>query len=556
MTVVTTSRESKTRFQGEAAGVFLDQKRLEQEAVAGYWPNRVLTDYLDDSVRVCPDAVAILARRTETGSENSLSYSELDNKVNRIAANLMRLNVNAGDVVSFQLPNWWEFVAIHLACVRIGAVSNPLMTIFRSRELKFMIGRAQSKVLIVPGKFRNFDHEGLARELQRDLPDLEHIVVIGGEGNDSFEDILLGEYGDTFAPGETLMQPNDIMKLMYTSGTTGEPKGVMHTSNTLLASVAAMTKRLDLDRNDVLFMPSPFAHSIGFVYGIMMSVYLGTPLITMDVWDPEEAVVLMERYAITFTSGATPFMSDLANVPGVRKRNLDNFRLFLTGGAPVPPALVTQTSTRLKAKVIVGFGMTEFGFVSTTIPAQEAEGSETDGVPLPCCEARVVGPDQVELPGGEEGNLQCRGSTTFTGYYKRPDLYAVDEEGWFDTGDLALMNEQGYIRIVGRDKDIIIRGGENIPVIEVEKLIYEMPAVSDVALVAMPDPRLGEKGCAFVTLHDGQNLCLQELVEFLQSKELARIYMPERLEVLEALPRTPAGKIQKFVLREMAREFT
>ena len=537
-----------------ASGMMLDSRRLEREARSGFWCDKVLTDCFNETLKTRPGELALVTYRTDSGSEIRLSFAELNQRIELVTANLIRLGVKPGDVVSYQLPNGWEFVALLLACIRVGAVSNPLMPIFRYREMEFMVGRAGSKLLIVPRVFRNFDHEAMARKLQETLPLLEKVVIVDGQGADSFVAVLLSTQDERLDPVPAGMSPNDVLKLMYTSGTTGEPKGVMHSSNTLLATVIPLAERIGLGGRDVMFVPTPFAHSFGFVYGIMMSVYLGIPLVTMDVWDPVAAVELMSRHAVSFSFGTPPFLSDLVHLPGVDQRRLRPFRLFLASGAPIPRALVSEAEKNLGVRVEIAFGMTELGIVSATSPAHPEEGWDTDGFDLPASETRIVDADRKELPAGREGSLECRGSSTFVGYHRRPDLYAVDEDGWFDTGDLARKNANGYIRIVGRKKDIIIRGGENIPVVEVERLIHEIPQVLDVALVAMPDPRLGERVCAFITLHVGMQLSLQELTDNLEGRYLARQYMPERLEIVEALPRTPTGKIQKFVLRQLAAE--
>jgi cyclohexanecarboxylate-CoA ligase len=536
----------------QASGVFLSEERLLREKHLGFWPERVLTDYFDEALRRKPRALAVAAYRSDTKKETVLTYEGLHRLVRQIAIKFTSLGITRGDVVSFQLPNWWEFIAVHLACIRIGAISNPLMPIFRARELEFMLGRAESKLFIVPRTFRKFDHEALARKLLRSLPKLEHILVIDGDSEDAFETAFRIEpAGD--GNTATLLRPNDIVKIMFTSGTTGEPKGVMHTSNTLLAGVGETGKRFALHAADVLFMPSPFAHSIGFLYGIMMSIMLGVPLVTMDVWDPEKAVDLIERYRISFILASTPFLSDLVNIPFLQKRNISSLRLFMTAGAPIPPLLVEQARNILNSNIVMGYGMTEITMATTTLPAMPGPGYGTDGIALPYAEVRVVDKDRKEVPRGTEGKLEYRGSTMFVGYFRRPDLYDVDKDGWFDTGDLAKMNEQGYISIVGRDKDIIIRGGENVPVVEVEKLIFEMPQVREVAVVAMPDPRLGEKGCAFVTLNPDCQLTMEDMTAFLETKHLAKQYLPERLEIINEIPKTPSGKVQKYLLREMAR---
>ena len=539
------------RFQGKESGLFLDQRRIERELKAGFWQDRIITEFLDQSVRQRPQDTAVVGYRVENGSETVLTHAQLNDLVDLIAGGLARLGVTRGDVVSFQLPNWWEFVALVLACVKIGAVGNPLMPIFRARELEFMLSRAETKVLVVPRVFRRFDHETLARELKEKLPMLEHIAVIDGTGEDSFDNVLLNPENREVDLGPDALRPNDIMKIMFTSGTTGEPKGVMHSSNTMLTAIRIASGRLELIADDVVFMPSPFAHSIGYIYGILMSIYLGVPLVIMDIWDVEKGLDLMERHRTTYAFAAPPFLSDILNSPNLQTRNLDSLRLFLASGAPVPPALIKLARQQLQANILTGWGMTEVGLVTTTLPAMETEGIGTDGKPLSCSEVRIVDDEFREVPRNIPGNLQCRGSTLFLGYFRRPDLYEVDEEGWFNTGDLATMNDEGYISIVGRSKDIIIRGGENVPVVEVEKLLYEMPQVTEAALVAMPDPRLGEKGCAFVSLRPGQNLTMKEMVEFLDRRGLARQYMPERLAIVREIPKTPSGKIQKFVLREM-----
>ena len=531
--------------------IFLDQKRLTREAQVGFWPERTIADYLDDALASRPMSEYLIAYRTGVGEPDSFSFAELSSRATRIAANLQRLGVGHGDVVSFQIPNWWQFIAVHLACVRIGAVSNPLMPIYREREIEFMVTRSGSKVLIVPRQFRRFDHAGLAARVRRRVPTLEHVVVIGSAGEDSFDAQLLGA-AEPKVGDEDGLKPNDIMKCMFTSGTTGEPKGVMHTSNTVLSTMQPVTGRLSLTADDVIFMPSPFAHSIGFCYGIMMSLYLGAQLVTMDIWDAEKAADIMERHGVTFMFGATPFLADLARLPEIGQRDLQPFRTFLTAGAPVPPTLVDQAVAALDASIVPGFGMTELGLVASVQPSAPDRGYERDGVAFPFAELRIVGAQQRELPPGKEGELQCRGSSTFVGYRRRPELYEIDEHGWFSTGDRAWMDGDGYIRIVGRSKDIIIRGGENIPVVEVENLIHEMPEVDDVAIVGMPDPRLGERSCVFVTLRGKSTLTLDRLTGFLSSKNLARQYMPEKLIIIDRLPMTPAGKIQKFKLRELA----
>ena len=532
--------------------LLLAQERLEEERRRGLWPDRVITDYLDQWLGEKPEACALVSWREESQSEVRLTYQELAQRAADAARALAACGVGRGDVVSFQLPNCWQFVAAHLACVRLGAVSNPLMPIFRHRELSFMLRHGDARVLIAPERFRGFDHGALARQLRGELPALGRVLLTDGTGEDSFEAALGAADGAPCARGARL-EPNDVMQLMFTSGTTGEPKGAMHTSNTLLSAVREYARRMQIGETDVIFMPSPLGHQLGFCYGLQMALMLGIPLVLTDLWHPERAIELMSRHGATFTFGATPFLADLASLPGVELRRPPRLRMFASSGAPIPPAVVNAARKRLGVKVATCWGMTECASVTIT-PPNEHKVLESDGCTLPNGEVRVLAADGTEAPRGTVGALQVRGSSLFVGYLKRPELSRLDEGGWFDTGDLARMDDEGYIRICGRSKDVIIRGGENIPVVEIESALYRIPEVADAAVVAMPDPRLQERACAFVTLRPGSQLSLAAVCKHLAAEGFSKHFWPERLEIMEQMPRTPTGKIQKFVLREAAKK--
>lgn len=526
----------------------------------GAWNDRIITEDLDAAVASTPDRQALVAYNVGDETRTVLSYRELDRIVTRMAAGLASLGVEKSEVVSCQLPNWWQMSALHLACVRIGAILNPLMPIFRERELGFMLGHAHSRVLVVPKVFRGFDYAAMAQGLRGELPDLRHVLVIGGEGDNDFAQVLLDQPWETRVDTRALFAQrrlggDDVVQLLYTSGTTGEPKGVLHTSNTLWANVRPFAERLHLNADDVILMASPMAHQTGFLYGLMMPIYLQTTAVLQDVWDPLYAVKIIAAEKPTFTMASTPFLADLLGVAPKHRQELASLRMFASAGAPIPGALVERAGTAMNTKIISAWGMTENGAVTTTRPEDDPERAiHTDGLALPWTEVRVVDDQGQELPRGSEGNLMTRGASLFVGYLKRPELYGVDQEGWFATGDLARMDEDGYIRITGRTKDVVIRGGENIPVAEIENLLYKHPAISSVALVGCPDERLGERVCAYVTLKEGHaELSLKDAVTFLLEQRLTKTYLPEYLEVLPELPRTASGKIQKFKLRDQAK---
>ncbi|MEJ2377548.1 MAG: cyclohexanecarboxylate-CoA ligase [Pseudolabrys sp.] len=529
-------------------------KRRAAMTTARYWRDETLLDHLDRAVADFPEKTAIVAIRTENGQEVRLSYRELDRLSDVLAARLARMGVARGDVVSFQLPNWWQFSVLHLACLKAGAVSNPLMIIFRERELRFMLKLADTKVLVVPATFRNFDYARMAENIRGDLPALRHVRVVGGSGDAAFE-TLLSETAE--APSrEWRPAPDDAIQLLYTSGTTGEPKGVMHTSNTLLSNLVPFAERLHLGENDVIHMPSPMAHQLGFMYGLVMPVMLGATAVLQDVFDPKEMARQIAEENVTFTMGATPFLNDLTEYVERNKASTETLRVFVSAGAPIPRALVSKARQALGAAIISAWGMSENGAVTTTRPEDPEEKTmETDGCALAGMEVRVVDANGEPVTSGQEGQLQVRGCSNFVGYLKRPELDNTNDEGWFDTGDLARMDDEGYIRIAGRSKDIIIRGGENIPVVEVEGLLFKHPAIAAVAVVGYPDARLGERACAFVVLREGASLTLEEMVAYLKEQQMAQQYIPEKLEIVDELPRTPSGKVQKFKLRETAKTF-
>jgi cyclohexanecarboxylate-CoA ligase len=539
----------------------LPPERLSEMKARGLWPDRLLTDYLDDAVRARPGHSAVTGYISESGESVRLSYAELSQRAERIALGLVALGVEPGEVVSFQLPNCWQFTALHLACVRIGAVSNPLMPIFRQRELRFMLNLGESKVVVVPRSYRGFDYPGLLAEVRGEVPSIAHGFVIGGEGEDSFEGHFLERpWEDEIEPQRTFTErrpgPDQVTLLLYTSGTTGEPKGVMHTANTLMGNARSFIARVGLGADDTTLMASPLAHLTGFLYGMAVPIVLGGRSVLQDVWAADVAARIIQEQRVTFTMASTPFLSDLTETAALEHCDVGSLHTFLTAGAPIPRVLVQRASERLGALVISCWGMTENGAATTTRrddPPDKVFG--TDGMALEGLEVRVVGGAGEPLPPGREGRLQARGMSNFVGYLKRPELFATDAEGWFETGDLATMDEDGYIRITGRAKDVIIRGGENIPVVEVEQLLHRHPAIQDVAVVAMPDARLGERGCAFATLKPGHSLSFTEMAGFLEEQQMARTYLPEQLEIIDEMPRTPSGKIQKFQLREIAKGF-
>jgi cyclohexanecarboxylate-CoA ligase len=535
----------------------------------GWWRDQTVIDDLRRAVERHPDRAAVIAHHAGPGAAETLTFAELGGLVDRFAGALLELGVRPGHVVSIQLPNWWQLTALCLACARIGAVVNPIIPILRRREVQFMLERCESPVCVVPDVWRGFSHAGMMAEILPAVPTLRHVVVLGASSPAGAEARFDGAVDferhfvrtpweerhpaaelDALAPG-----PDELTQIMFTSGTTGEPKGVMHGHNTLYAATRAEAEALGLGGEDIVTIPSPMTHQAGFLYCYMMPMLLGATAVYLDRWDPGAMLDLIERHRITFVMGATTFVLDLVAAQRDRPRDLSTLRLFACGGSPIPPVLVEEARDVLGAELVALWGMTENGTTTITRPGDPPElVANSDGRPMPWMECKIV--DELGRPctGGEVGRLFVRGASQCAGYFKRPDLYAasLDGQGWFDTGDLAHSDGHGGIRIAGRAKDLIVRGGEKIPVVEVEAALYRHPGVREVAVVGVPDQRLGERACAIVVA-DGDPPTLQDVRDHLESIGMAKQFWPERVEVVDELPKTPSGKIQKFVLRERLR---
>ena len=482
-----------------------------------------------------------------------LDYAATLAAADRIAAGLAAIGVGPGDVVAVQLPNRREFPLIEYACARLGAVMCPLPPIYRRHELRFMLKLTAPKVVVIPGVFRGFDHRPMLRGLLPCLARLPHVYVVDGEACRGFRPFagVLGATGGAPSPRVDLYARAEII---FTSGTTGEPKGVMHTHASNYHPLVALIRRQHLAEGEVVLMASTFGHQTGFAYGGQLPVLVGGTLVLMDAWNADRAVELIAGERVTWTMAATPFLQDLvAAAERAGPEKLASLRIFLCSGAPIPRALLARAHDILGCSVVSGWGMTELGLVTLSElddPLDRVAG--TDGHAFAGMEVDVRDDDGNSVPADVEGDLVTRGPNLFRGYYRRLELTleGFTPDGWFRTGDRARMDADGYIRITGRAKDIVIRGGENIPVVEVEEALHRHPAVLRAAVVAVPDPRLQERACAAVVLREGASLDLEGMRRHLADYGLARPYWPEYLEVCEAFPMTPSGKVRKFLLRE------
>lgn len=520
----------------------------------GLWPNITIMGRFDEAVRRTPDKVAIVA---PDGAR--LTYSELAAKVGSVAKGLADVGVGKGDVVSIQLPNVPELVIVHLAASRLGAITNPLLPNYRSKELGYILGFARTKVAIIPDRYRKFDYVEMYAQLRQALPELSAIYVVGdgvGEGMAHYRQLEASDDSVSQAPADG----NDITALIFTSGTESTPKGVMHSHNTMMYSTLHMAKLMGLTADDVVWAPSPVAHGTGFEWGVREAITLGATLVLQDIWDAEEALRLIEAERCSFVLSATPFVAMLLESPSLASRDLSSLRIFGCAGAPIPRQLGERARNEIGCTLIGMWGMSECFVGSASTPDDTDEKLwATDGKAMPGGELAIFDEDRNRiLSPGETGELATRGPHVALGYFNDPIRSASTfrDDGWLFSNDLATMDEDGYIRIVGRKKDIINRGGLKIASREIEDILVEHPRIANIALVPIPDERLGEKACACVVTRDAKEISLSEIVDFLSARGVARYKLPEFVATLPELPMTSSGKIQKFQLSNAIRDGT
>ncbi|EPV4309080.1 medium-chain fatty-acid--CoA ligase [Escherichia coli] len=515
----------------------------------GLWGDASLADYWQQTARAMPDKIAVVDNHGAT-----YTYSALDHAASCLANWMLAKGIESGDRIAFQLPGWCEFTVIYLACLKTGAVSVPLLPSWREAELVWVLNKCQAKMFFAPTLFKQTRPVDLILPLQNQLPQLQQIVGVDklapATSSLSLSQILADNTPLTTA---ITTHGDELAAVLFTSGTEGLPKGVMLTHNNILASERAYCARLNLTWQDVFMMPAPLGHATGFLHGVTAPFLIGARSVLLDIFTPDACLALLEQQRYTCMLGATPFVYDLLNLLEKQPADLSALRFFLCGGTTIPKKVARECQQR-GIKLLSVYGSTEsspHAVVNLDDPLPRF--MHTDGYAAAGVEIKVVDDARKTLPPGCEGEEASRGPNVFMGYFDEPELTAraLDEEGWYYSGDLCRMDEAGYIKITGRKKDIIVRGGENISSREVEDILLQHPKIHDACVVAMPDERLGERSCAYVVLKaPHHSLSLEEVVAFFSRKRVAKYKYPEHIVVIEKLPRTVSGKIQKFLLRK------
>ncbi|KAB3452294.1 medium-chain fatty-acid--CoA ligase [Escherichia coli] len=515
----------------------------------GLWGDASLADYWQQTARAMPDKIAVVDNHGA-----SYTYSALDHAASCLANWMLAKGIESGDRIAFQLPGWCEFTVIYLACLKIGAVSVPLLPSWREAELVWVLNKCQAKMFFAPTLFKQTRPVDLILPLQNQLPQLQQIVGVDklapATSSLSLSQIIADNTSLTTA---ITTHGDELAAVLFTSGTEGLPKGVMLTHNNILASERAYCVRLNLTWQDVFMMPAPLGHATGFLHGVTAPFLIGARSVLLDIFTPDACLALLEQQRCTCMLGATPFVYDLLNLLEKQPADLSALRFFLCGGTTIPKKVARECQQR-GIKLLSVYGSTESSpHAVVNLDDPLSRFMHTDGYAAAGVEIKVVDDARKTLPPGCEGEEASRGPNVFMGYFDEPELTAraLDEEGWYYSGDLCRMDEAGYIKITGRKKDIIVRGGENISSREVEDILLQHPKIHDACVVAMPDERLGERSCAYVVLKaPHHSLSLEEVVAFFSRKRVAKYKYPEHIVVIEKLPRTASGKIQKLLLRK------
>jgi cyclohexanecarboxylate-CoA ligase len=498
---------------------------------AGIWTDETLLDRL---AAVDGAHVAVVDGPTR------LTVAELRDQSARVAAALAARGVRPGDVVAWQLPNWWEAVVFAWAIWRGGAIASPITPSLGAHEVGFILQQTGARVVAVPRTFRGTDYPSLLT----DAGFAGDVIVVRDE-----------PLPEAAPVADAAVHVDDPAVILWTSGTTSEPKGVVHTHQSLRVEADTIAAAHDMRPEERLLLPMPITHVAGLTYGVLQTVADGITAVFMDTWEPGRALALLEQEQIGVMISTPVFMRTMIDHQSFATTDRSSVRLFSLGGAGVAPAMVREGAATFDCWCKRTYGSTEYPTLTTGRKGDDPErDATTDGPLIGACELRIVDPQSLaDVEPGTPGELLARGPEMFSGYLDPAlDADAFAPEGWFRTGDLATYDGE-YLTIVDRLKDIIIRGGENISALEVESAIVTHPDVAEAACVAMPDPIMGERICAYVIAHDGAEPTLGAIRRHLEARGFARFKLPERLELRADLPRTASGKVQKAPLREELR---
>jgi fatty-acyl-CoA synthase len=521
-------------------------------------PGITLGEYLERTIRRFPDKEAFVFR------EKRVTWKELGQIVDRLVLALIDLGIGHGDKVAVLFPNRLEFIYSALALAKIGAVLVPISERLREREIRYILDRTEAVALIMIPEFWGFSFSELVAEMKKNLPHLRHVIVSQKKHYPHeilLEDLIERDWEERYPDDsyhrvylkEHPVEPDDLLEIVFTSGTTGDPKGVMHTHNTRCRSALGTINGTRLTSEDVWLIMVPLSHTTALVNAFYTSVISGSCGVLLETWNVEQALKEIERNRVTIPIGVPTMPIMMLQHPDMKKYDFSSLRTMVLAGAPLPVEVARQIIEKMACYVTSAYGMTETAISNITSLDDPVEVvCKTVGRPQPGMEHKVVNRHRRIVPLGQTGEACARGQNVCIGYFKDPQRTAevIDDRGWIYSGDQAKIDEAGNLIIVGRIKDMIVRGGENISPTEIEDILYTYPKVKQVAVVAIPDERLGEKTCACIIPKQGEEICYDEIKAFFKDK-VARFKIPDHIELMDEFPSTPSGKTRKVELREI-----
>jgi acyl-CoA synthetase (AMP-forming)/AMP-acid ligase II len=511
-----------------------DNALAEQAYAEGWWRDDTCADALRQIARQDPDRILIVDGETLLTARALLDRA-------KCLAQVMLPRFAPGSTVSFMLPNWHEAAVIYMAATLAGMVAHPILPSLRDQDLRFMLADIKSRMIFVPSAYRGHDYAAMLTRVGAQLQVPPEVIVLRGDaGSHTAFEALRAEGGSAPLPA---LDANDVRMVLYTSGTTGSPKGVMHTHNSLGALIRQIGAHWLIEPGDRFLVPSPISHIGGSIYAFEMPLMLGTTAVLMESWDPTAAIEIMLRERVTHMAGATPFLKALLAAARAAETRLPDLKLFICGGASVPPSLIDEASAYFeKAIVSRVYGSTEVPVTTVGVisHSDREHAATTDG----CPGIAIVGLSEV-------GEICARGPQMLVGYvHSEDEASAFDEAGYFRTGDQGCWVDRDYLVVTGRIKDIIIRNGENIAPKEIEDLLVGHPGIAEVTIVGVPDTKTGERAVAVIVARHGATVDVASLNSFLSQQGVAKFKYPESVFVWDTLPRNDAGKVLKAVVRE------
>jgi non-ribosomal peptide synthetase component E (peptide arylation enzyme) len=514
---------------------------------SGHWGSETFYAILSARAAAHPARIAIVDRGRR------VTYAELKARVDRVAAGFAALGIGSGDVVTIQLPNWVEFAYVFFALERLGAVANQIGPDFRSREVDYILRFSESRAFVCPARFKSFDYVKMIGELRPGLPDLKTVCVLGSPSGGATSGLVsldeLVENAAAVPPPGAGQGANDVMRMAFTSGTTGNPKGVIHSHNTTLSTCRTLNADMGVSPDEVFLIYLPLGLNWGYLT-LVQTVMAGARAVLLDQFSARAALELIQGERVTYIPTAPASIIAMLNDPELERFDLSSLRVIITGGASCPIETIREFRARMHGHLIELYGMLETGFHTYTRLDDDPEavtgtvGTVSSGLGL-----RLIDGSGRDVAAGAEGEIAALGPSVHLGYHKNPSANAelFTGDGWFRTGDLGQFDGAGNVKIVGRLKEMINRGGKKFFPREIEEILYTHPKILHAAIVGVPDSRLGERNCLCVIPRPGQTIALDEVVGYLKDS-VATYKLPETIEIFDELPFTPTGKIQRHVL--------